>query len=114
MDRDPEEIQASLERMDSFLCKHNIKPSADWPSAFNCFRPYRKEDIDHVVGICEARSDMHVIRVNYADVIERPHRAFETLRLNGIPIDPDKAAAAIDPKLYRIRSELSGSQKDCS
>ena len=103
--RDPEEIQASLERMDSHLSKHDIKPTADWPAPFNCFRPYKQEDIDHVIGICDLRADISLIRINFKDVIEHPGHELETLRLFGFPIDVKKAVAAIDSKLWRTRNE---------
>ena len=114
MDRHPDEIQASLERMDSFLKRHDIKPGADWPSVFNCFRPYKQDDLEHVLGICEARSDMDVIHVFFRNVISNPGHEFETLRLRGVPIDVKKASAAVNQDLYRTRNELSASQKDCS
>ena len=101
--RDPDEIATSLERMDSFLKRHDIKPGADWPSAFNCFRPYKQEDIDHVIGICDLRADISLIRINFKDVIEHPGHELETLRLFGFPIDVKKAVTAVNSKLYRTR-----------
>ena len=103
MERDPEEIQASLERMDSHLSQHDIKPTADWPAPFNCFRPYKQEDINHVLDICEARLDMHLIRVNFRKVLRHPKYELGSLNLLGVPINVDKAAAVVNPKLYRTR-----------
>jgi hypothetical protein len=113
MDRDPDEIKASTDRVDKHIIDASggaVRPGSEAGKVTNVlpfcnFRPYCQEDIDHVLGICDARSDMHVIRVNFHDMISQPHHEFETLRLMGVPIDPEKAAAVIDSKLWRIRNE---------
>jgi len=105
MNRDPEEIKASLERMDLNLSKIDIKPTADWPSAFNCFRPYKEEDMEHVKGICKARSDIHLIEVSFQELIKHPKHELEKLKLLGVPIDVEKAASTVNPQLYRSRKD---------
>ena len=125
MERDPEEITASTDRVDKHIieaARESMRPvseelhreilegNLDVPGTkilpFCNFRPYDQEDIDHVLGICDARSDMHVIRVNYHDLIRHPRHEFETLRLKGAPINVDKATSVIDPTLHRMRKEL--------
>jgi hypothetical protein len=119
MERDLDEIKASTERVDQYIrstTKQIEQPEVRRATSilpFNCYKPYNQTDIDHVLSICDARSDMHVIRVNFHDMISQPHHEFETLRLMGVPIDPEKAAAVINPKLWRIRNEhgKSGSKE---
>lgn len=43
--------------------------------------------------------------MEYADVIENPQAAFDRLYMHGWPIDVEKAAAVVDPSLYRFRRE---------
>jgi len=114
MERDLDEIQASTERVDQHIIKEGkgkIKPASEEFSEvshllpFCCFRPYNQKDMDHVLGICEARSDMYVIKVQFSELIKQPKRVFTTLKLMGVPINVSKAAAVIDPLLHRIRSK---------
>lgn len=44
-----------------------------------------------------------VTTMNYPDVIADPTGSFKTLQTKGWPIDPVKAAGAVDPTLYRNR-----------
>lgn len=111
MSRNLEEIEASTARVDEHILgqpgrQRGLASKADEITGilpFCVYRPYNQQDIDHVLGICDARSDMEVIHINYADVIDNPYMVFEGLRKRGIPIDVDKAAEIIDPKLYRAR-----------
>lgn len=41
---------------------------------------------------------------DYPKVVEDPVLHFKTLKMLGWPIDPDKAAAVVDPSHYRVRS----------
>jgi len=118
MERDLDEIQASTERVDQHIrstTKHVEQPEvkrATYILPFNCFKPYNQIDMDHVLGICEARSDMYVIKVQFSELIRQPKRVFTTLKLMGVPINVSKSAAVIDPTLHRIRKELcQGQQK---
>jgi hypothetical protein len=56
------------------------------------------------LGICEARTDIDLIKVSYNDVIENPEREFNRLADWGMPIDPIKSASIVDKSFYRIRS----------
>ncbi|KKM20420.1 hypothetical protein LCGC14_1645610, partial [marine sediment metagenome] len=128
MERDPEDIEKSTERVDLHIIETacgSLPSSASVKNAlqkkaenittllpFNCFKPYNQKDMDHVLGICEARSDMCVIKIQFSELIRQPRRVFTTLKLMGVPINVHKAAAVIDPKLHRIRKELwQGQQK---
>jgi hypothetical protein len=103
MIRDEWEINDSCKKADKHLRAIGVPENLPSDSTFYLFRPYNQDDIDHVLGICEARSDISLIKVNYSDVIKHPKHEFETLRLLGVPIDPAKAAAVIDPEYYRSR-----------
>ncbi len=121
MERDLEEIQASTERVDLHIIeaacgampsdegvKYALQKKAEKITKllpFNCFKPYNQKDMDHVLGICEARSDMCVIKIQFSELIRQPQRVFTTLKLMGVPINVHKAAAVIDEKLYRVRKE---------
>lgn len=50
----------------------------------------------------EARPDMDVLNVEYDDVVEHPLGIFETLKGQGWPIDPKKAAKIPDRGLRRF------------
>jgi len=111
MERDVDEIDMSTKRVDKHILSQSggqrrLASRADEITAilpFCVYRPYNQEDIDHVLGICEARKDMEVIKVNYADLIDNPISIFEYLVKCGIPVNPDDAAKVIDPQLYRVR-----------
>jgi len=119
MERDPEEITASTDRVDQHIIDASggkMRPGSEAGRITNClpfcnFRPYNQEDIDHVLGICDTRSDMHVIRVQFSELIKNPQRVFTTLALMGVPIKVHDAAAVIDSKLHRVRIEKCPQQK---
>jgi hypothetical protein len=125
MTRNRGEIDASVKRVEQYHEEGTSydwkKVSKNWPpkavkyigaleqglkdlSPFSCLRPYNQYDIDHVLGICEARIDIDLIKVSYNDVIENPEREFNRLADWGIPIDPIKSASIVDKSFYRIRS----------
>jgi hypothetical protein len=105
MTREQGEIEASCQRLDKHLKQEGVveNPKAWYP--FDVFRPYRQEDIDHVLSICDARDDMEVIVLPYGDVIEQPQAVFAAIERFGFPIDPEKAASVVDPDLYRFRKQ---------
>ena len=104
MTRDIDEINSSCERLDVHLRQEGVveNPKAWYP--FDVFRPYRQEDIDHVLSICDARDDMQVMVLPYKDVIEQPEAVFRAIQNFGFNIDPTKAASVVDPQLYRQRA----------
>ncbi len=102
MRRDADEITASLARTEKYLedsgrarTKHQFMP-------FNAYGPYNQEDIDHVLGICEARKDFDLVQINYKSLVDNPREIINSLSL---PIDIDKAARAINKNFYRQRKE---------
>jgi hypothetical protein len=108
MVRDPEEIKESVKRTDAHLRATGVAENKSNPLTFNVYRPYNKENIDHVLSICEVRRDFRVIMVNYKDVIEDPEREFRKIKYSAVDhiqvdIDIEKAAAKINPELYRNR-----------
>jgi len=99
MCRNEEDIKRSCTRVDKYLADQGYGLKANQYKPFDVFQPYNQDDIDHVVGICELRADIELIKVHFDDVIDNPIEVFESLH---IPIDVDKAAATVDPKLRRF------------
>lgn len=110
MERDQAEIEESCGRVDKHLRQVGVveNPARDY--VFDTFRPYRQDDIDHVLGIMEARSDVRLLRVRYRDVIDDPLGTFIKLSKTPLgrpllPIDPEKAAEIVNPEHYRCRQK---------
>jgi hypothetical protein len=90
MRRDPTEIRRSYERTfpkESFETRY-----PDWPRTHDV-------QLKHIRPIVEDRRSVRLVEINYRDVIENPVRALSVL-----PIDYQKAAAAVDRSLYRNRA----------
>ena len=104
MHRDEEEIVRSCEKVDKHLKSlGNHKNPKLW-EVWDVFRPYDQTSMDHVLGMCKQRLDMNVIEVDFKSVIERPLDVFDELRdVRGLPINPEKAAAKVNPDYYRVR-----------
>ncbi len=112
MERDLEEIAASSQRVDDHIIASGKESAINHPVTatlpFCCYRTYNQDNIDHVLGIMDTRSDVEVIRVNYADVIADPKHALARIKYTPlgkvrIDFDEDSAAAVIDPELHRER-----------
>ena len=104
MVRGVKEIKASCERVDRHLRQEGVKEHPERTYPFDSFRDYSQEDMDHVLGICKARTDMEAIEVHFRDVIGYPGIVFENLKkIHGIPIDVSKAVSVINRKHYRYR-----------
>ena len=126
MSRDVEEIEASTERVDEHILSQQEYTTLDGKHMrkgprglagrdathitrilpFCVYRPYDQAAMDHVAGICEARSDMEVIPVRYQDVIDNPGQEFELLKGYGLPLDVEAAAATVNPDFHRVRKAL--------
>lgn len=117
MERDPNEINASIERVEKHLKDHaeslgcvlNDHKETTQLLPFCCMRPYNQVDQDHIRGICEARSDMDIVRIRFKDVIEDPVKAFKTIKFTPlgkirVDLDVQKAVSIVDSKLYRERA----------
>lgn len=52
-----------------------------------------------------ARGDFEILEVEYSDVIKDPVKEFNRIKDFGFNIDVEKAAALVDPSLYRLRLE---------
>jgi hypothetical protein len=112
MHRDPDEIQASCDRVDLHLRQVGVNENGKAWYPFDSFRPYSQEDIDHVVDICEVRADIKLIHVDFRWLVENPLESFRRLS-TAIPIDPEKSAEIIKPDFYRFRSEdVSSKSRD--
>lgn len=61
--------------------------------------------IENTIGILQQRRDVSLTVIDYRDVVEKPLDVFGLLHNKGWPIDTRKAAATVDPKLYRFRIE---------
>ena len=103
--RDEIEIRASYARSDTHVRAAGIPENPQTQHTFDVYRPFKQEDIDHVLGIMEARQDVQLIRLNYRDVIEDPELWFHMLNTNGLDLDVEKAAAEVKPEYYRFRKE---------
>ena len=117
MERDPDEITASSERVEKHWAEYEAGTGIKHESSldmtkilpFYCLRPYNQDDIDHVLGIMQTRWDVDLVRVSYNDVINDPLTAFKRIKHNGLgkvrfEFDVEKAASLVDPQLYRSRS----------
>jgi len=108
--RDEAEINDSLARSDAHLRTRGVKPNPPKPFTFDVFRPYKQEDIDHVLGIMSNRMDVNLIKVQYKDVVDDPIGLLQSIcesplgRLR-IPIDIETAAKTIQPGHYRSKNE---------
>jgi len=86
MTRNPAEINESLNRFTGFV---------DRPGFAGWYRACANQSIDKL------KLHHHVQVLDYSDVIENPYKAITSLNW---PIDASKAAAIVDPKLYRNRA----------
>ena len=110
MERDEEEINQSIARSDAHLRSVGVPENKPTPFTFDVFRPYNRDDIEHVKGIMRERRDVTLIDINYRDLIEDPRKTLESIKYSvlgkeRVPIDIEKAAAVIKPEFYRIRKE---------
>jgi hypothetical protein len=115
MERDEAEINASIARSDAHLRARGVKENAQTHFTFDIFRPYDRENVDHVLGIMEQRKDVDLIKVNFKDLIENPEWVFERIRHTplGRPrmkLDVAKAAAIINPDYYRVRIDSADNE----
>jgi hypothetical protein len=112
--RDPEEIQASSDALQTYVqeqgastgfTNESIYKAADerlWP--FDVFTPYNQADIDHVMCICEMRRDIRLFDIDYNVIMDRPEVAFAELKEQGLTeLNIDAAASVVNPELYRSR-----------
>lgn len=106
MRRDPKEIAASCDRVDRHLRQIGVTENPMRWYPFDSFRPYRQEDIDHVLGICEARSDINLVHVDFRWTVRNPLETFRRLS-TVIPIDPEKSASVVNESYYRYVSSKS-------
>jgi len=114
MERDESEILASCDRVDRHLRQVGVRENAEKAHTFDVFRPYRRDDIDHVLGIMEKRLDVRLLRLNYADVVADPISAFNKIKYSPsgkqlLDINVEQAAAVVNPKHYRFRTENENS-----
>jgi hypothetical protein len=72
--RDIEEIDASTKFLDRHLRRTGVKENGMLHYPFDCFRPYDQDDIDHVLGICDARADIELIKLQFRDIVEDPEK----------------------------------------
>ncbi len=65
------------------------------------FTPRMNKAIENLAN----RKDVELTVLWYKDVIAHPEQTFSDLAASGWPIDPEKAAAVVNPELYRFRRE---------
>ncbi len=96
MRRDPEEMRQSWQAFFGPRAVHPLwRHGPDGAATF----------LDTIEGILRMRRDCRVLRVEYRDAVDRPHVVFARLRDAGLPIDPARAAAEVDPALCHMRRE---------
>lgn len=91
MRRDPEEIRQSFQ---AFFNQSMFIPEKS-------FTDY----MEKVVAVLRNRRDTEVVVLNYREVVENPVKYFAELKEQGWPIDPEKSALVVNPKLHRFRKE---------
>lgn len=88
--RNPHEVRDSWHRFVRF-----IDDSVDPKSV--------EEEQEYLYKHLSLRPDVKFTTLQYENIIKDPVGAFTKLRGFGFPIDPEKAASVVDPKLYRNR-----------
>lgn len=92
MQRDPQEIALSMATANGGA----LVESDHW--RLSNYASHIQEGVNH----CQNRKDViSVAVVDYEKTIKSPVEVFRSLRDQGWPLDVEKAAATIDPKLYR-------------
>ena len=95
MVRNPKEIIASMRKFSPYVSWGDMERNA------YLYDIVKKATLDRI----RDRGDYDILEVQYADVVENPKNEFEKIRDFGFPIDVEKAAAMVDPSLYRLRLE---------
>lgn len=116
MDRDEGEINQSVARSDAHLRASGVKENPQTQYTFDAFRPYNRDDMEHVLGIVRQRRDIDLVRVNFRDLVERPVDAFERIKHSPlghvrVPIDVEKSADFIKPEYYRSKDAHDQSRR---
>lgn len=117
MERDPDEIRGSVQRVKEHFKEIGFtkqqKAFAPHIKTFDVFRDYCQEDIDHVLGIMRQRKDCRLFRVDYNELVQRPAMSFESIsEWLDLDLDVEKAASLIDEKYYRARKECDQQQQE--
>lgn len=92
MRRDPSAIRESF--INAFSEEEFNSLYSDWPS-------YYFSLMDGVKGIMQARRDVTLVEFWYDDVLADPKKAFEIIKANGLEIDVEAAAKAVEPERCR-------------
>lgn len=96
MMRHPREIRMSYQALGEATARQRL----NWRTEAE-YEPLMKR----FMAAAAMRADVHLIEVWYHDVLANPLATFERIRAFGFPVDPARAAAAIEPSLYRHRVE---------
>ena len=89
--RNPEEIRQSFEAFFDGPAEERLKA-------------YR-QIMNQTLSIIRGADNAKVLPIVYKRVIRNPIEMFEKIKDFGVPIDVNKAASIVDPKLYRFRLE---------
>lgn len=100
--RDPEEIKESAQRFTGE--SPAFKDDAGTPKLPFTADIYRQIMI-RAIRQLRGRRDIDYLAVKGSDVLSEPLAAFNRIQLAGWPIDPEKCAGTIDPKLYRCHTK---------
>ena len=93
--REPKEIIASMRKFTPYLSWGHMECAV---YLYDILQPA-------VIRNIKKRGDTEVLELNYREIVESPNKQFQTIRDFGLNIDVDKAAAMVDPALYRLRLE---------
>jgi hypothetical protein len=94
--RNPEEIRLSMRA---------FNPEADWGEDMAILDTYESE-MNKIINKVKNKSNITITVLNYADVVKDPVKEFTKIKDAGWPIDVEKAAAMVEPELYRLRLEI--------
>lgn len=106
MRRLKEEIYDSCRKVEEYKTKTEIPPITMYREPFDHYAAYSEEDMEHVIGICRQRKDMHVTEIWFHELINDPLGTFQFLAGElEFDIDPERAAKTILPEWYRSKIE---------
>jgi hypothetical protein len=114
MHRNEEEIKQSVARAEKYLKDLETLAKEERPSpkdrhnmGFDLYKEYNRQDINHVLSICEARRDIKIIEVQFEDFIKDTRK--ELLKISErLPLMVTKekfelAMKQVHPEFHRIK-----------
>jgi hypothetical protein len=98
-------LKAGKKKTILFMRRPIEEIAASYEAAFGAPHPRAipelADELDTIQAILKQRRDVKLHVVQYHDVLKNPLEVFESL---GLPINPDAAAAIVNPSKYRHRA----------